>query len=215
MLCDPVLAFVKAFRLRGSNDSLKRSALAKFDDELMSKAKRELWESDCSGQLRAAGLPYQARRGSGKRSQAAADLDDILAAFDKLDETADIPDIFCEATDFVKLPPIVCDAVSELIHRNGAYLQEIQGSLDSLSQEVSNVSSKLADVVSRAALSPSHPLTDQSAQGTGSVPGAASQPNLQPVSSVRSKAPIERRDNLVVFGIAESQSLQDTMASVH
>ena len=46
----------------------------------MSKAKKALWDSDCSSLLTAAGLSYQQRRGSEKRSQAAADLDDIFVA---------------------------------------------------------------------------------------------------------------------------------------
>ncbi len=43
MLVDPVLAFIKAYRLRGSIESLKSSALSKFDDVLMCKAKKALW----------------------------------------------------------------------------------------------------------------------------------------------------------------------------
>ena len=53
-----------------------------------------------------------------------------------------------------------------------------------------------------------------STQGAGYVVGSATQSNSLLISNARSKAPIERRDNLVVFGIEESQSLQDTMASV-
>ena len=86
MLCNPVLAFIKAFRLRGSVDSLKRAALSKFDSVLLCKAKRELWESDCSTILSDTSLSLRFRQDSEKRSQAAADLDDLLQAFDKLDE---------------------------------------------------------------------------------------------------------------------------------
>ena len=69
----------------------------------MSKAKKALWDSDCSSLLTAAGLSYQQRRESEKRSQAAADLDDILVAFNKLDEIDKLPEIFCEAIDLVLL----------------------------------------------------------------------------------------------------------------
>ena len=55
------------------------------------------------------GLSFRIRRDSEKRTQAAADLDDLLQAFDKLYELDNIPDIFCEATDLVILPPIVVD----------------------------------------------------------------------------------------------------------
>ena len=67
MLCDPVLAFIKAFRLRGSSSNLKLAALSKFDSVVMCKAKKALWDSDCSSLLTVAGLSYQQRRGSEKR----------------------------------------------------------------------------------------------------------------------------------------------------
>jgi len=76
MLIDPVLAFIKAFRLRGSSENLKMAALSKFD-----KAKEALWDSEGSSLLTKAGLCFQQCRGSGKRTQAAADLEDILVAF--------------------------------------------------------------------------------------------------------------------------------------
>ena len=116
MLRDPVLAFIKAYRLRGLSSNLKIAALSKFDSVVMSKAKKAWWESDCSNFLSTAGLSYQQRRGSEKPSQAAADLDDILVAFDKLDEIDKLPEIFCETVDLVLLPPIVADFCTELVN---------------------------------------------------------------------------------------------------
>ena len=79
MLCDPVLAFIKAFRLRGSADNLKRAALSKFDSVLLCKAKKELWDSvECKSTLYDAGLSFRSRRVSEKRSQAMADLEDLI-----------------------------------------------------------------------------------------------------------------------------------------
>ena len=93
MLIDPVLAFIKAYRLHGSTECLKSAATSKFDDVLMCKAKKSLWDAR-EDVLSAAGLAYQSRRGSERRTQASADLDDILTALDKLDETENgIPDI--------------------------------------------------------------------------------------------------------------------------
>ena len=80
--------------MRGSSENLKRAALSKFDSALMSQAKKALWESECSSILSAAGLTDQSRRGSEKRSQASADLEDILIAFDKLDVDDNLPEIF-------------------------------------------------------------------------------------------------------------------------
>lgn len=38
-----------------------------------------------------------------------ADLEDILQALTKLDEAKKIPQIYCEVTKLVKLPPIIVD----------------------------------------------------------------------------------------------------------
>ena len=116
-------------------------------------------------------LLFQTRRGSEKLSQAAADLDDILLAFEKLDEGDNIPEIFCEATDLVKLPPIVADAVTELVQHNSSALEDIKGKLDSLSLDLS---SKLA-----------------------SLPPSSFKSGL----SAQPKAPAERRENLIVFSL--------------
>ena len=56
-LIDPVLAFVKAFRLRGDVDSLKRSVGERFSSELVEGAKRSLWDSCCSF-LEGASFPF-------------------------------------------------------------------------------------------------------------------------------------------------------------
>ena len=59
----------------------------------------------CDADLSLPDVPFTPRCSSEKRTQAAADLEDILLAFSKLDEADKIPQIFCEATDLVKLPP--------------------------------------------------------------------------------------------------------------
>ena len=64
------------------------------------------------------------RRSSEKRPQAAADLEDILLAFSKLDEVDKIPQIYCEATELVKLPPIAADPISELVMGNSLCLKD-------------------------------------------------------------------------------------------
>ena len=108
------------------SSNLKLAAFSKFDSVVMSKANKALWDSDCSSLLTAAGLSYQECHGSQKRSQAAADLDDILVAFDKLDEIDKLPEIFCEAVDLVLLPPLVADSCTELIQHNSSVLEAIE-----------------------------------------------------------------------------------------
>ena len=55
-LIDPVLAFIKAYRLRGDSAGLKQSVCS-------SSAHRRLWDY-CSKELEQLGLPYHARCGS-------------------------------------------------------------------------------------------------------------------------------------------------------
>jgi len=59
LLINPVLAYVKAFRLRGDSDSLKHAALGKFAPAILAEAKRILWDK-CS--LSSLGLPLTSRR---------------------------------------------------------------------------------------------------------------------------------------------------------
>ena len=47
----------------------------------------------------------------------------ILVAFDKLDENNELLEIYCEATDLVKLTPIVADSCTELVQHNRSILE--------------------------------------------------------------------------------------------
>lgn len=211
MLCDPVLAFIKAYRLRGSAESLKHAALAKFDSALMCKAKKGLWGSECATSLTEAGLSFHPRRGSEKRTQAAADLDDILTAFEKLDELDKISEIFCEASDLVWLPPIVVDSCAALVQQNSASLETIKDKLDSLSDNVAGLSTKLSKLSGPPALSSMQvPFTS----GSNRVPSDNSlSSTARPMVSHKGDANSTRHENLIVFGI-EEQSMTDTMDSV-
>ena len=106
-----VLAFIKAFRLRGDMNALKQTALSRFSIPMLSSAKKTLWET-CGADLSSLDLPFTSRRSSEKRTQATADLEDILLVFSKLDEADKIPQIYCEAAELVKLPPIAADPIS-------------------------------------------------------------------------------------------------------
>ena len=78
---DPVLSFIKAFRLKGDSDSLGRVVRDRFSSATVETAKRLLWDS-CSQSLEVANLPFQVRRDSENRTLLTANLDDILVAFD-------------------------------------------------------------------------------------------------------------------------------------
>ena len=90
---EPVLAFIKAFRLRGDMTALKQAALSHFSFPMLFSVKKSLWEF-CDADLSLLDLPFTPRCSSEKHTQAAADLEDILLAFSKLDEADKIPQNF-------------------------------------------------------------------------------------------------------------------------
>ncbi len=202
--CEPVLAFIKAFRLRGDAATLKQAALSRFSTAMLSDAKRALWEV-CSDALSSLDLSFMSRRRSEKRSQAAADLEDILEAFSRLDDVDKVPLIYCEATELVKLPPISPDSTSELVMVNGARLAEIENKVSELQEGVAELKSKVNSNLS-------------------SVPVTVPQESFATVvkTSVQANAPLPNRDisnkersnNLVVFGLPEVGSLQELKSSV-
>ena len=108
----PILdnAFIKAYRLRGDVNSLKKVICERFSSEVVDRAKKALWDF-CDHQLENANLVFHARRDSDKRSQCIANLDDILKAFEVLDADNLIPLIFCEASDLLRLPPLSLDPI--------------------------------------------------------------------------------------------------------
>ena len=127
-------------------------------------------------------------------------MDDILVAFDKLDEIDKLPEIFCEAVDLVLLPPIVADSCAELVQHNGSDLEAIELKLDSLRTEMSNFSSKMGNIESCLAGLP--PQYNATAFGNDRSPPPGS--SFKPPSRPRvSSALTDRRENLVVFGIKE------------
>ena len=95
------------------------------------------------------------RRGSDKRSQAVAILNDLLIAFDKLNELGNIPDIFCEANDLIRLPPVSSDTCTELVMRNHASLAEIEKQMRSLSESTASLSSKISVIDTQLSSLPS------------------------------------------------------------
>ena len=89
-LVNPVLSFMKAFHLRSDKDSIKRVVADRFSCTVVDSAKKDLW-SFCSDKLKAANLPFQARRDSDRRSHLTADIEDLIHVFDALDSSDSIP----------------------------------------------------------------------------------------------------------------------------
>ena len=103
MLLSSALSFIKAYRLKGDKDSLKRRVYDLFSSEEVDHAKTLLW-NHCMQDLEAAGLQYNARRASDKPSQLTANLDDIVQAFNCLDSADLVHSFYCEALDLLGIP---------------------------------------------------------------------------------------------------------------
>ena len=134
-IVNQVLAFLKAFRLRGDKDSLKSRTRECFSGSSVSDAKKLLWDC-CSQFFVSLGLQYTSRRDSDNRSQLVADIEDLLYTFDILDSVDDIPLIFCEASDLFLLPPISPDPLAEQVEKNSQVLSELTSTVHSLEKRL-------------------------------------------------------------------------------
>ena len=115
-LTNPVLAFVKAYRLRGDTSGLHSTLHPTVDASILVVAYKALWQH-CKTDLETLGLFFKNRRDSDKRSVSDAILDDITASFDALVEANKLPPIFVEATD-LSIPPIVLDPIAKKLSEN-------------------------------------------------------------------------------------------------
>ena len=136
VIIDPVLAFVKAYRLKGNTVGLKQAVLSHFDPSCLNNAHKLLWNTN-GDILEQMDLSYHARRGSDKCQVSDVLLADIVTAFDKLDACDKLPNIYCEAFDLTKIPCLVPDIVPKRVVDN-------TGSLESLTNAVQNLPSKLS-----------------------------------------------------------------------
>ena len=208
VFCEPVLAFIKAFRLWGDLNALKQAALSRFSIPMLASAKKALWEN-CSADLSLLDLPFTPRRSSEKRTQAVADLEDILLAFSKLDDTEKIPEIYCEASELVRLPPIAADPISELVTGNRVCLQEIEAKISHLQGELARLNATTSSAEANLTSIPSSSSYAVVArEGHSSVSGI-SVPKANRASSLASRA-----DNLIIFGLPEVDSLPALKKSV-
>ena len=209
---DPVLAFVKAFRLKGDVDSLKRLVSERFSSELVDRAKKALWDC-CGSTLVAASLPFQPRRDSDRRSQLVANFEDILKAFEILDSTDSIPPIFCEASDLLKLPPLSLDPIGEQVQANTQTLLALTSSVNTIEDKITSL------VRLTGSLSASNSSTVDSVEKSASYAQVASSLPSPPTdtmsSSIKQPPRVDTREsNVVLFGVPEQKSIVETKAIV-
>ena len=136
-IVDPVLSFVKAVRLKGDADTIRKIVIDRFSSALVNAAKLLLWDS-CGVALESLGLPFHLRCDSDKRSPLCANLDDILLAFDALDSNDSVPLIYCEASELFKLPPISLDPLAEQVERNSQTLNTLVSAVTSLENKLTS-----------------------------------------------------------------------------
>ena len=110
-----------------------------------------------------------------------------------------LPDIFCEATDLVRLPPIAVDDCTAIVRQNGDSLESIKGKLNTLGNYILALQSKL----------------DKSKEGaTTYASRVSSSPTLNNTVPRDQRSPnVNRKENLIIFGL-EEQSMSGTMESV-
>lgn len=179
-----LLAYIKAFRQRAALDSIRDHVLGKYSAPVVRAAKDTLWEN-CQDDLSRLNLEKRVRRTSPSRPQELADLDDILEAFDALDDDGCLPDINCSSEDLLLMPqllPVV--GLEQVTEQLRCFNKDISSRLESISQMVSQSSKHVAPGVlsasSVSARKPSH-----------------SQPADQ----------LERRSNLIMFGVPEDKDI--------
>ena len=208
---DPVLAFIKAFRLRGDTDSLRRVLKDRFSGAHVESAKRLLWDS-CGQALDELNLTFHVRRDSENRSQLSANIDDIIVAFEALDSKDLIPPMFCEASDLFRLPPLSLDPVAEQVNLNSQSLNELTASVKDLESKLSLLVSSVSSVKASVDIESPMVTTESYAARTSSfIPPSASGGTKPTAKSFRSSASVidDRNLNLILFGLPESRSILD------
>ena len=120
-----------------------RGVRPSISNELVEGAKRTLWDS-CGSLLTS--LPYLARRDSENRSQLMANLEDIVKAFDTLDASDSIPDMFCEASALYLLPTLSLDPVGKQVQANTHVLQSLESAMRGIEQKIASLVSLSSSV---------------------------------------------------------------------
>ena len=131
-IVNPLLAFVKAYRLRGNIASLKKLISAHFDLSSLIDAHKYIWDY-CGDALEQLGLTYHSRRSTDKRDAFEAILSDILLAISKLDDDDKLPHIYCEALHLINLPSLDPDPISKRLDTNSEAISLLARKVDALS----------------------------------------------------------------------------------
>ena len=230
-LVSPVLAFVKAYRLTGPNDSLSSILFDRVNPTLLGSSLRQLWDF-CRSDLVRLGFAYHVRRSDDSHLLFKNILSDLLDAFEKLDLDGKLPAIYCEANNLSLLPSLEPDPVSRQLALNTK-------AIESLSISVKDTSSgnvqPLVDKVSSSISSGYDSLKAlvESAQRIKAEVESSVEAAMKKLSSLKVAAPHrtisdqsipilqrstprvptsypDRRLNVIIFGLPEEDSLKKT-----
>ena len=135
ILCCPILAFIKASRLRWDAATIKNALIESFCDMDLSLALKLFWEFS-KVKLSSLGFEYHARRDTGKRPAIGVICDVLLSAFEKLDSVAFIPPIYCEASQLLRIPSLTPGD-------SASVLSDTCSLVDRLHKEVSDITASL------------------------------------------------------------------------
>ncbi len=192
-----VLAYIKAFRQRADTQSIKDSILSCCDDKALRTAKEALW-ANCQDELKQLKLEYSRRRGTATQSQADADFDDIVAAFDALDTEGLAPEVLCSSNDLLLLPPpLPLRGIDELSDELKSLRSEVELKLDGIDRQLQSMSQSVA-VTPTAEVNKTVPPPRVNVSDTASPANKANLDDLQ------------RRSNVVIYGVTENKSLTET-----
>ena len=223
-LVDPILAFVKAHRLRGDLDSLKSVLYESFDTSKIISAVKSLYEF-CRSDLDRLGFSYQGRRSSDKRQLFNAVFSDLISAFDKLDMDNSLPAIYCESFDLIHLPSLELDPVSKQLDLNSKAISSLSAVVEDLpgtcakvvTDEVASSLDSLKALVDSAKvikdkLSSTMDATVKSLAAKCSVSAPSS--SMRASKSQPDRSQPDRSTNIIVFGLPECSSLSETKSEV-
>ena len=182
---------------------LKGIVVERFSSAAVESAKTMLWNS-CESHLLSGGLEFHNRRHSDKRSQLDANLNDLLQAFQSLDTSDNIPPIYCEAFDLLKLPPLALDPIAEQVKSNSVILKSLTSSIENLSQKLTSLGSHQQP----SAVNSFASVVSSGRQPSPSCPSTSLHVNHSK-DATRNNTP-GRELNLVLFGLEETSSIVET-----
>ena len=173
-----------------------------FSSAHVENAKRLLWDS-CGQLLEEVNLPFYARWDSENRSQLSANIEDLVAAFDALDSKDMLPEMFCEASDLFRLPPLSLDPVAEQVNLNSR-------SLDMLTTSVKDLECKLSSLFSSISSAGDKANDPSTATRAASFLPPSTSP-MKPTGRSTGSSTSKFDDRVLNLGLPESRSIIDDL----